>query len=259
YPGNFADVFADWVVANFLDDPTLDDGRFGYAGDDLPAFSVMGTYSSYPVATLSRTVQYWAADYYRFQNLENIPSLRLQFDGSDNNRYAVWALRMPSGGSPAPLRMTVDQPTQSGTIDVSGLGDAGDQVILAVASISSSGATSYTFSADATPADISAIAGGANAPRLILRSSPNPSPGAVTLRLIEDARADGSGAPDARIDLFDAQGRLVREMLGTLRNGAATFVWDGLTAAGRPASPGLYYARARAGNGTAEGRILRLR
>ncbi|MFH1143303.1 MAG: hypothetical protein V1774_02015, partial [Candidatus Eisenbacteria bacterium] len=46
YPGNFADVFADWVVANFLDDPTLDDGRFGYAGDDLPAFSVMGTYSS---------------------------------------------------------------------------------------------------------------------------------------------------------------------------------------------------------------------
>ena len=38
YSESFRDVFSDWVVANYLDDPSLVDGRFGYVGDTLPPF-----------------------------------------------------------------------------------------------------------------------------------------------------------------------------------------------------------------------------
>ena len=31
----FDDVFADWVIANYLDDPKLDDGRYGYERDEV--------------------------------------------------------------------------------------------------------------------------------------------------------------------------------------------------------------------------------
>ena len=36
----FDEVFADWVVANYLNDPDIVDGRYGYQDIDPPAFAV---------------------------------------------------------------------------------------------------------------------------------------------------------------------------------------------------------------------------
>jgi len=263
YTVNFADVFADWVVANFLDDVTIADGRFGYAGDDLPAFTVAGTYSAYPVGPVTPNVQFWAADYYRFQNLQDLHSLRITFDGTDTNRFAVWALTLRTGFPTEVARMTLDD-VQAGTIDVPHLNDAADRVILVVASISSSGGQSYVFSAGASPADVAERTAGAEGLRLV--SSPNPAcematflldwsriPGAIA------AEARGAGTEEALLDLFDAQGRLVRR-LGAPASGkaTATIVWDGLDADGAPAAPGIYYARGAAAGARATTRILRL-
>ena len=256
YTANFADIFADWTVANFLDDTTIGDGRFGYAGEDLPAFSVAGTYSAYPVTNISRTVNFWAADYYRFQNFGDIHALRLSFDGSDNNRFAVWGLTIHAAAPTGVQRMTIDPATQSGTLDVPGLYDPADQVILVVASVWSSGTTTYVFGASASPADV-AEGAPALAPSLALSAAPNPAFGPVALRLASsDANAGGT---IASIDLFDAQGRLVRQWNEMLAGGVARFTWDGRATDGSRAAPGLYYARARAGGKTAESRVLVLR
>jgi hypothetical protein len=249
YSANFADVFADWAVANFLDDPTIGDGRFGYVGEELPAFLVMGTHSTYPVPDQAKTVSRWATDYYRFTNLTQVDALRLEFDGSNDNRFAVWGLGIAATMGTQIERMTLDPTTQAGTLDIAGFTEVGDEIILVVCGISSTGAPQYVYRASESPAD--AAERDLAAASLRLAPAPNPSRGAVVLRL------DGSGsAPGlARVDLYDPAGRLVRAL--TARD-AATIAWDGRDGGGRAVAPGLYCARARLDGRTAETRIIRL-
>ena len=60
----FEDLFADWVIANLLDDPGFSDGRYGYADIDLYIFNVEFTYYAfdYPVSR-SETVHQYGTDY----------------------------------------------------------------------------------------------------------------------------------------------------------------------------------------------------
>jgi immune inhibitor A len=61
-PERFDDVFADWLVANVVDNPDLENGRYGYETiDPYPPVSVE-TYRRFPVSATSQVGQY-AADY----------------------------------------------------------------------------------------------------------------------------------------------------------------------------------------------------
>lgn len=61
---NGDDLFADWLVANYLDDPDLDDGRYGYRNLDLPPIKAAQVIDagSLPVE-IEATVNQFAADY----------------------------------------------------------------------------------------------------------------------------------------------------------------------------------------------------
>lgn len=256
YSEDFTDVFADWAVANFLDDTSLVDGRFGYIGSDLPPFRVSGSYSSYPVTNILRTVNYWAADYYRFTNFDGFENLQLSFDGADDNNFAVWGLALYGGtDSTDVLRMTLNETSQTGTLYVTGLTDPDDEVILTVASISSTGANSYYFSAN----DSQGIAHNTfnvAAPALWIQAVPNPFTTTVALRL------NWSGDftfGDTDIQIFDSQGRLVNRLnAAATSENEATLVWNGQLANGYPASPGVYYARAEVGSACSVVKILYL-
>jgi hypothetical protein len=254
YTANVSDVFADWAVANFLDDPTLQDGRFGYLGEDLPDFLVMGTHSTYPVTDQSKSVGHWATDYYRFTNLTEMNGLHLEFDGANDNRFAVWGLGIAATMGTSVSRMTLDPATQAGTLDVLGLQEPGDQIILVVAGCSGTGGTSYIYRASESAMSVPEFGDLAAAP-LRLEMSPNPSQGTVAIRLNWN---EASRVP-ARVDLFDAAGRLIRSLTAEpALAGAACLAWDGTDRDGRHAASGIYYARARAGARTAETRLVRL-
>lgn len=95
------EVFADWVVANFVNDSSLGDGRYGYQGIDLAqTVAVDHRHSRYP-DTQTSTVHQFAADY-----VELYPGrgdLVIEFSGStevrlvDNEpysgRYQWWSNR----------------------------------------------------------------------------------------------------------------------------------------------------------------------
>lgn len=77
-PERFDDIFADWVVANYLDEPkATDDGRFGYSDLDPLRMSVSETYRSYPVTTQAQVNQY-GADYIE---LRGSGALDITFEG----------------------------------------------------------------------------------------------------------------------------------------------------------------------------------
>ncbi|MCD4848229.1 MAG: T9SS type A sorting domain-containing protein [Candidatus Aegiribacteria sp.] len=244
YSENFADIFADWAVANFLDDTTIEDGRFGYEGDDLPPFNVSGTYSTYPVSDIYKTVNHWAADYYRFQDFDGFQTLLLSFDGNDSNAYAVWALAQYGNGTTEVLRMTLEESSQTGEINVMDLTDPNDVVILVVASTSSTGGTGYYFSADANVGiedDVVIIP-----PVLQLQAIPNPFSTSVILQL---NFAGISMIENPEIEIYDMHGRMINRLSATLTSeNEATLIWNGHLEDGSPANPGLYYARIDAGS-----------
>lgn len=246
YPGGFADLFADWTVANYLDDPSISDGRFGYLGDELPPFSHAGSYSSYPVLDVYKTVNHWAADYYRFQALDSLGALALAFDGSDDNSFAVWGLVLRGGGDTEVHRMTLDGATQTGGLVLEGLSDPDDKVILVVAGASGSGGTGYVFSAQAPQG---AAPGGEpepGPPRLIAR--PNPFHHVVTLSVTP---IPSGGIPT--VEIFDLAGRLVKRFVP-----GEELIWDGRLETGQQASCGVYLARLTVQGNTLKAALLLL-
>ena len=251
YTESFADVFADWTVANFLDDTTLEDGRFGYTGDDLPPFNVMGTYSTYPVENIYKTVKHWATDYYRFQNFTSFENLHLSFDGNDSNTFAVWGLAIYDNDTTEVLRMTLEESTQTGTLEVTGLTDPADQVILVVASVSGIGGMDYIFSAG----DGLGIEHEVSSPHALqLLASPNPFTSAVTLQL---NWSGSSGNPT--VDIYDINGRLIRRFSAEADSeGNAIVIWNGCLEDGNPAAPGIYFARGFAGSANSVTNLLLL-
>jgi len=250
YPENTEDVFIDWAVANFLDDTTIGDGRYGYLGDDLPSFNVAGTYSSYPV-NLSRTVNSWAADYYRFEDI-SFDNLELSFDGSDNNTFGVRALVLHNASPTEVLSMTLDEPTQSGTLEI--VCNPLDQVIMLVASVSSSGGPDYQFSAgDALGIGTGPEVSTAN---LNLDVSPNPFGNSVLMKLTWD-RSTTDGIPS--LEIFDVRGCLIKRIIvESSPDGEALFVWNGEVRNGSRASAGIYYVRGSLGSVQCVGKVILL-
>jgi len=74
----FEDLFADWRVANVLDDPSLADGRYGYGDLDPDRPSLDATHDDYPVQRAT-TVHQYGADYVE---LGGEGDLAIEFTGS---------------------------------------------------------------------------------------------------------------------------------------------------------------------------------
>lgn len=251
YTEDTEDVFMDWAVANFLDDTTIGDGRFGYVGEDLPPFFPAASFSTYPVIE-SRTVNGWATDYYRFQDM-TFEDMGMEFDGNDGNTFGVRALVLHDSAPTEVLSMTLDQSTQSGAMVVEGLTEPTDEVILVVASVSSAGGPDYQFSAG----DATGISGGSvpETGGLSLTAAPLPFNGAVTLTL---EWSDGTLTPPA-VRIYDLNGRLQSELAPAVTGtGKAEYVWESTGPSGGPAASGIYFAVADTGPAAASTRLLLL-
>ncbi len=146
YDVDFKDVFADWTVANFLDDPTLLDGRFGYVGDDLPPFSTFAQHSEYPVNQQNAAVNHWAADYASFTDGLG---LSVEFDGADDAGFAVWALELDDAGITRVSAMHLNQ-NQEGNMELPDFGHIFEEIVMVFAGTSSSGSKNYSYAANET-------------------------------------------------------------------------------------------------------------
>jgi hypothetical protein len=170
YTENFADVFADWTVANYLDDTTIADGRYGYEGEDLPAFRHADDFDSYPVFGQQRDVNHWATDYMGFTQAD---ALDLSFDGADNTEFAVHVIEIDDTGEITVERMPLDS-AQSGAATTTADGDEDDLVVLVVAGAASGGGKSYQV--DAFRASGATATPGPSPTATAAPASPTPTP-----------------------------------------------------------------------------------
>ena len=97
-PERFNDVFADWLIANTVDNPDLEGGRYGYKTiDPYPPVSVE-TYARYPASAMSQVGQY-AADYIKLKgrgevtvDFEGQQQVKL-VDADPKGAYSWWSNR----------------------------------------------------------------------------------------------------------------------------------------------------------------------
>ncbi len=72
------ELFADWVLANFLLNPQLEDGRYGYQRlpPGTPSALPRATINTYPLALEGQVNQY-ASDYYVLTNVQGVKTLSI--------------------------------------------------------------------------------------------------------------------------------------------------------------------------------------
>jgi hypothetical protein len=84
YPGTLDDFFADWVIAKFVDNPSLGDGQYGFEETDPPTADIAQTFDSFPHQFMRpRRVNQYAAQYYQ---LRGDRDLHVDFIGSTKAR-----------------------------------------------------------------------------------------------------------------------------------------------------------------------------
>jgi len=230
YPENFVDVFSDWVVANYLDDTTIGDGRYGYVGETLPPFVPFATFSTYPVGPNPSNVNSWAADYVRYISAN---PLQTSFDGNDAGLFRVRALLLDNVNPTQIVNMTLGA-GQAGTLPLGQLGATHDEAVLVYARISTTGTNAYTYGATATAVS-------APEQTVTLQLSMN------VLRSVSDRPVFALSAPqtsDVRLEIFDVTGRMVRRLLNQAAfHGTQEVEWDGRDDSANRLAPGTYFAR----------------
>ena len=121
---HFDDLFADWLVANYLDDPQLEDGRYGYRDLQVRAQPAQ-TMTTFP-ALRKDTVHQYAADYIVLRpdtpgdlrvRFQGDPTTRLTPNRPHSGRYHWWSNRADGANTTLTRAFDLSQ-VQTATLEV---------------------------------------------------------------------------------------------------------------------------------------------
>jgi hypothetical protein len=84
-PYRFDDIFADWLIANYLDDPTLGEGSWGYRNLSVSSITLDAQHKDYP-ANRESTVSQYAADYIELEGGRG--TMTIDFTGTPHVKVA---------------------------------------------------------------------------------------------------------------------------------------------------------------------------
>ena len=216
-------VFANWTLANYLDDVDIFSGQYGYSGEDLPPFSPWRTHTELP-ASGAATIQKWAGEYTRLTNMEGAATYT--FDGTDSRDFVVNIVAMDPSLPTIIETMLLDD-LNAGNLTFTAAADY-DEAIMCVANVNSFGTGVYNYTVESGVSPVADLPGR----DVALRCWPNPFNPAteISFRL--------SAASQARLLVHDGRGRRVDTLHeGPLPAGDHRVVWN---AAGL--ASGMYFA-----------------
>ena len=144
----FQTIFADWKIANLVDDPDFDQGQYGYRHAD-PVIQTDHHYYSYPVRNSQQKLESYAISYHSFSQKVGDKSLSISLETDGKYPYDVKIVERKNGR----LVDVVDLPTNThGGKVIPNFGRLIDEVVL-VPSLSSQanligiGRSTYSYSA----------------------------------------------------------------------------------------------------------------
>ncbi|HID11557.1 MAG TPA: T9SS type A sorting domain-containing protein [Candidatus Latescibacteria bacterium] len=228
YPAGFRDVFRDWVLANYVDDPTVGDGRYAYEAYDLHGryrFSDLRMYDRYPVPPQIGEVRFGGVDYLRFVDGREV---YLNFRGEDELPFFVQVVQIPREGNITVSSLSLRDNFARTRLE--------DTLVLAVTVEAEVEGAAYQYSAEIATyvARQEGLPGGF----YLYPNFPNPFNAYTAFRfeLGKSASVD--------LTVYDLKGRRVRTLLrGELPAGGHMAVWDGRDERGDEVGSGLYLCR----------------
>ena len=84
---SFNGLFSDWVIANYLDDPDLEDGIYGYSSLDIH-LKPSAVEARYPITHKTSKVKPWAAHYTEFKKTKSDTLTLTVYNNSGNDIVA---------------------------------------------------------------------------------------------------------------------------------------------------------------------------
>ncbi len=79
----FSDVFTEWVIANYLDNTTFLDGKYGYKHYNFVGCRLEKTFNTFPTVVTSSSIKAYAAKYYLFTTNKEEP-IKISFNKNNS-------------------------------------------------------------------------------------------------------------------------------------------------------------------------------
>ncbi len=98
YPQSFDETFEQWIIANYLDNKTYLNGRYGYLHYNFPPCRLAASITQFPSGARTDSVMSYAVDYISFSS--TIPrDIYIQFDGVDTSDFRLTFLKLGNSNS----------------------------------------------------------------------------------------------------------------------------------------------------------------
>ncbi len=229
----FEAIFNNWTIANYLDDPEVEDGLYNYVNLELPNFNTTHYHATYP-ASGSGTTNPWATDYARL--LPNGQDFTLHLEA--NHPINLGVIRMSDE-----VVTTVDFFSVDDVLDID-LPEMPDEYIRMVLVFSNAANSNLIYSyeiSENTDADDNIV----ETADFNLKNYPNPFNPTTTISFETTNSHELS-----RIEIYNLKGQKVKNLSTSSCHpefiegrGEAQFsiTWNGDDNNGKPVSSGIYY------------------
>jgi hypothetical protein len=225
-------VFANWTVANFLDDPNLASGQYGYSGETLPAFFPWRTHTNLP-ASGSSSLQNWAGEYARLTNMD--AAALFTFDGTDSRDFLVNLIALDTS-LPTLVQPLLLDDLNDGTLTFAAA-EGYEENIICVANVYPSSSGTYSYNVELPLSSVLDLP----SREVVLHCRPNPFNPTTELSFSLPT------AGQTRLLVHDSRGRLVTVLQeGLMPAGLHRYTWN---ADGQPS--GMYFASVEIGGAIA--------
>ena len=236
----FEAIFNNWTIANYLDDPDVEQGQYNYENLELPIFNSTHYHATYP-ASGSGTTNPWATDYVRL--LPNGQNFTLHLEV--NHPISMGVIRMSDE-----VVTTVDFFSVDDVLDIA-LPEMPDEyyrmVLVFANAVNSSLNYSYEIS-DNTNADDNIL----EIADFNLKNYPNPFNPSTTISFETTNSHELS-----RIEIYNLKGQKVKnlstsschpEFIEGREETIYSVTWNGDDSNGKPVSSGIYYYKLEVDN-----------
>ena len=219
----FEAIFNNWTVANYLDDPEVEQGQYNYENLELPIFNSTHYHATYP-ASGSGTTNPWATDYVRL--LPNGQDFTLHLEV--NHPINIGVIRMSDDVVSTVDFFSVDDVLD---IDLPEMPDEYFRMVLVFPNATYSNLIySYEIS-DNTDADDNIL----ETADLNLKNYPNPFNPSTTISF----NLTTEHTESTEMGIYNLKGQKIREF--SILNNQSSIEWDGTNENNQPVSSGIYY------------------
>ncbi|MPM02941.1 hypothetical protein SDC9_49200 [bioreactor metagenome] len=150
YSESFDDAFEQWIIANYVDNPSFGNGKYAYRHYNFQPCKVSAAYTTLPKQKAEAKVRPYAADYITFTAGKKSKPFSIRFEGQKDSRFRTAFILMNSKDNSIADIVTVKPDAQNTALfKADGFGKQYDRVVMAVmcvdASVSEKGLVSYSY------------------------------------------------------------------------------------------------------------------